>query len=131
MAAHPVMSLVLAGVACSALIASLAGGAAVAAVLGMAAPLAAAAGSWVVLERAHQRRAEGASGVMIKLFGAKMVFFALYIPVVVLLAPEAVTPFVASFVANYILLHGIEAWHLRRLFARPAGQPGLSAARHV
>lgn len=128
MAAHPVIAMVLAACACSTVVASLSGGAPMSIVLGMAAPLAVAAVSWIVLERAHERRPEGASGVMIKLLGAKMVFFALYIPAVVLLMPAAVTPFVATFVANYILLHGIEAWYLRRLFSRPAG---LSVVPHV
>jgi hypothetical protein len=131
MAAHPVVCMVLAGIACGVLVGAFTDGHPAGVVFGTAAPLGAAIGSWVLLERAHQRRPEGASRVMVKLFAAKLVFFALYVPAVVVALPDASRPFALSFVAGYVLLHGIEASYLRRLFSRPAGEPGPGVVPHV
>jgi hypothetical protein len=85
---------------------------------GLLGPLAAAVASWVLIERAYHQSQARASALMVKLFGAKMVFFGAYVAAVVLwLLPEARVPFVVSFVSHYILLHLMEALCLRRLFA--------------
>jgi hypothetical protein len=85
--------------------------------LGTAGPLAAALATWFVVERTHARAPGQVSGVMIRLFGAKLVLFGGYVAAVVLLLSAGTTAFVVSFTCQYILLHGLEAAFLRRLFA--------------
>jgi hypothetical protein len=108
-----------AALGCSVVVSLLTAGRSPLAVLfGMLGPLAAALASWVLVERAYHQAPARASALMVKLFGAKMVFFGAYVAtVVVLLLPEARIPFVVSFVSHYILLHLMEALCLRRLFA--------------
>jgi hypothetical protein len=55
-------------------------------------------------------------GVLIKLFGAKMLLVAAYVVIVMSLLPGARVLFVASFTVQYVLLHVMEAFFLRRLF---------------
>lgn len=85
--------------------------------LGTIGPLAAAVGTWIAVRQAHREAPARVSGLMVKLFGAKMVFFGAYVAAAVLLAEVEPVPFAASFTAQYILLHVMEAWYLRRLFA--------------
>lgn len=86
--------------------------------VGMAGPLAAAASTWVLVVRVHQRAPDQVSAVMIKLFAAKLVLFGAYVAVAVTqLSAGDVVPFVVSFTCHYILLHLMEALYLRRLFA--------------
>lgn len=114
----PLAQMALASVACWAAVAVLLDGAArVAVLLGAAGPLAVAAGTWLVIERTQRRQPERVSGVMIKLFAAKLVLVGAYVAAVVKLLPSGSVPFVVSFVCQYVLLHVIEAFHLRRLFA--------------
>jgi hypothetical protein len=89
--------------------------------LGTPAPLAAAVGSWMVLARVHARAPARVAAAMIKLFAAKMVLFGAYVALVVRALDSGVTAFVASFTCQYILLHLVEAWCLRRLFAGGEG----------
>ena len=84
---------------------------------GMVAPLGVAVGSWLAIERAHSRAPERVTALMITLFAAKMIVFGAYVAVVVLLFPVERISFVVSFVAQYILLHFLEALYLRRLFS--------------
>lgn len=86
-------------------------------VLGMLGPLVAAVATWIAVERMHARAPEQVSGLMIKLFGAKLVLFAGYVAGVVLLLAAGNVAFVVSFTCHYILLHAMEAVYLRRLFA--------------
>ncbi len=90
---------------------------AVAALVGAAGPLLGALGTWRIVERTHVRAPERTSGVMIKLFAAKMLLFGAYVVAVVLLLPDWTTVFVVSFTSQYILLHVMEAVFLRRLFS--------------
>jgi ABC-type nitrate/sulfonate/bicarbonate transport system permease component len=55
--------------------------------------------------------------ILIVLFGVKMVLFPAYVAAVVLLLDVRSTAFVVSFTAQMVLLYGLEALHLRRLFA--------------
>lgn len=88
-----------------------------AALLGAMGPLAGALGTWVVVQRSYARGPERTSGVMIKLFAAKMLAFGAYVAAVVVLLPEWTTVFVVSFTSQYILLHVMEAVFFRRLFS--------------
>lgn len=118
MAAHPVTGMAGAAVVCAAILSVVAGLSGLPAVLfGMAGPAIVAIGSWIVVERVHQRAPDQVSGVMIKLFGAKILLFGAYAAAAVLLVPAGRTVFVVSFVSHYILLHFIEALYLRRLFS--------------
>jgi len=88
--------------------------------LGTIGPLALALGTWVAVARARLRSPGQVSGVMIRLFGVKMVLVPLYVAAVVLATPVGRVPFVVSFTSQLILLYVIEALFLRRLFAGDA-----------
>jgi hypothetical protein len=90
---------------------------AVAALVGLAGPLAGAAVSWVLAERTYRRDPGGLTALMIAAFGAKMVFFAIYVTAAVALATVRPVPFVASFTGYFIALHMSESLLLRRLFS--------------
>lgn len=85
--------------------------------LGAAGPLAGAVATWLVVARTHARAPAAVPGLMIKLFGAKLVGFGAYIAAVVLLLLDETRPFVVSFTCQYIGLHLVQAIYLRRLFA--------------
>jgi hypothetical protein len=86
-------------------------------VLGMTAPLAATAVSWVLTERTFTRSPERLTGLMLAGFAAKMVFFGAYVAVMLKVVGLRPVPFVASFTGCFIALYLIEALLLRRLFA--------------
>lgn len=115
MAAHPVTAMALASALCLAITWLLAGRQLAPALWGMVGPLAAAAATWVVLERTHARAPDRVSAALIKLFAAKLLFFGAYVGAVALLLPAGRIAFALSFTAQYVLLHGMEAWYLRRL----------------
>jgi hypothetical protein len=83
----------------------------------MAGPLAVAVASWVMMQRTYQRSPERLTGVMTAAFGAKLVFFAAY--VVIMLRGLSLRPiaFVASFAAYFVGLYALEALFLKRLLA--------------
>lgn len=85
--------------------------------LGMLGPLTAALASWIVMERQHVRRRQGLTGVMIKAFAAKMIFFGAYIAILLGVRLVRPIPFVISFIGYFLLLHVIEVIGLRRLQA--------------
>jgi hypothetical protein len=85
--------------------------------LGMVAPLGAAGGSWVLTERTFRSRPEQLTGLMIGAFGAKMLFFGVYVAVMVSLVGLRPVPFVVSFTSYFIALYSAEALLMRRLFA--------------
>ena len=92
-------------------------------VLGMLAPLAVAIGTWVLIERTYRRAPERVTGLMAAGFGAKMVFFGVYVTVMLKGLALRPVPFVVSFTGYFLALHVMEAFALRRLFAdgsRPA-----------
>jgi hypothetical protein len=85
--------------------------------LGMLGPLAAAIASWVATEWQHKRRPAALTGLLVKAFAAKMIFFALYISVLISLRLVRPVPFAISFLGFFLLLHVMEAIGLRRLQA--------------
>jgi len=89
--------------------------------LGMLGPLAAVVATWVLVVRAHRADPARVTPLMIRAFVAKMVFFGLY--VTVMLAVVALDParFVVSFAAYFLLLYGVEAVLLQRLFTGALG----------
>jgi hypothetical protein len=91
--------------------------------LGMLGPLASAIASWIAMERQHRRRPEGLTGIMIKAFAAKMIFFALYITALLSAGLVRPIPFVIGFLGYFLSLHVVEAIGLRRLQAA-----GISAS---
>ena len=90
---------------------------AIALLLGLAGPLAAAVASWVLSERTFRRRPAALTSVMIAAFAAKLVFFGAYVAVMIGVLSLPAVPFVASFTVAFIVLHLVEAFALRRLFA--------------
>ena len=89
---------------------------AVATLLGMAAPLAVTTSTLVLVERAHRRDPESVTPLMIKAFGAKLVFFGGYVGVMLGVLSVPAIPFVVSFTAYFVGLYLVEALCLRRLF---------------
>ena len=85
---------------------------------GMLGPLAVATVSWALAERKYRRHPEALTTLMIVAFGAKLVFFAAYVAVMLRVLSLKPLPFIASFAVCFIVLHLIEALFLRRLFWR-------------
>jgi hypothetical protein len=122
MASNAVMRMAAGAAACLIVVLLVAGRDAQGAVLlGVPGPLAAAVGSWTILARARARTPERVSAVMVKLFAAKLVFFAAYVVLAVRLLDGGLKAFVVSFTCQYVVLHAIEAMSLRRLFAAGDG----------
>jgi hypothetical protein len=88
-----------------------------AALAGLVAPLAVAAGSWIVMERTFRRNPAEVTRVILQAFVGKMIFFGAYVAVVLSARSVPPVPFVASFTAYFICLHLMEAMCLRRLLA--------------
>jgi hypothetical protein len=84
---------------------------------GMAGPLAAAAGTWMVIANTYRLHPERVTKVMIGGLAVKAVFFAAYVVVMLRVVGARALPFVPSFTAYFIALYGMEAFFLRRLFA--------------
>jgi hypothetical protein len=83
--------------------------------IGMLGPLAAALASWIAMERQYRQRPEGLTGLMIKAFAIKMIFFALYVTVLLGVRLVQPVPFAISFLGYFLSLHTVEAIGLRRL----------------
>jgi hypothetical protein len=84
--------------------------------LGMLAPLVATTGTWVLVERTYRWRPERLTPLMVIAFGAKMVFFGVYVTLMLTVLTLRPVPFVISFTAYFIALYAVEAFYLRRLF---------------
>ena len=84
---------------------------------GMLGPLVVVTSSWVMAERTYRRRPERLSSLMIAAFGAKMVFFGVYVAVALKVLSLRPIPFVVSFTGYFVGLYFAEALCLRRLFA--------------
>lgn len=84
--------------------------------LGMAAPLAAAAASWVMTERAYRRSPERLTALLLSAFAGKMVLFGAYVIVMLAVVGLRPVPFAVSFVGYFIALYVFEALLMRRLF---------------
>lgn len=85
--------------------------------LGMAAPLAAVAVSWVLTERIYRRDPERLTGLLMGAFGGKMLFFGVYVALMIKVAGLRPVPFAISFTSYFIVLYLVEALLMRRLFA--------------
>jgi hypothetical protein len=85
--------------------------------LGMLAPLAATAVSWVLIERTFKRDPQRLTALMIGGFGAKMLFFGAYVGVMLTVVGVREVPFIVSFTGYFIALYLTEALLMRRLFA--------------
>jgi hypothetical protein len=89
--------------------------------VGMLAPLAVAAASWLMSERAWRRNPESLTPMMMAAFAGKMVFFGAYVTVMLKVLSVAPIPFVVSFAGYFIALHLVEALALRSMFAGNSG----------
>jgi hypothetical protein len=87
----------------------------IAILIGMMGPLAAAIVSWIAMERQYRQKPEGLTGLMLKAFTIKVIFFALYIGVLLSIRLIQPIPFAISFSGYFLLLHAVEAIGLRRL----------------
>jgi hypothetical protein len=94
---------------------------------GMAGPLASAIVSWAVIERRRLKRPEALTGLMIKSFAAKMIFFAIYVAVLLKAGSMQPNPFVISFIGYFVLLHGMEAFGLYRIQSSVNSAPPRTA----
>jgi hypothetical protein len=84
---------------------------------GIAGPLVSAVVSWSVIERTERKAPERLTHVMIGSFGAKVLFFGLYLAVMLKVLALRPMPFMLSFTGYYVALHVVEAVFLRRLLA--------------
>jgi hypothetical protein len=90
---------------------------------GMAAPLASAIVTWLVMARTQASAPERLTNVLISAFGIKMVLFGAYVVVMLGVLSMRPVPFIASFTSYYVALHLGEALLLKRLVAA-GGRPG-------
>lgn len=88
--------------------------------MGMLAPLAGAAVTWILVVRTYATRPAALTPLMVAAFGGKLVFFGAYVTVMLAVLALRPVPFVVSFTAYFIALHVFEALCLQRLFARNA-----------
>ena len=87
------------------------------ALYGMLGPLVGTCLSWLTVERTYRSAPERLTAVMILGFAIKLVFFAGYVTVMLRVLSLRPQPFVALFVAYFILLYSMQALFLRRLTA--------------
>jgi hypothetical protein len=85
--------------------------------LGLAAPLAAASVTWVLVERVYKASAARLTPLMIGAFFVKLLFFGVYVAFVLKGLSRRPLPFVASFASCFIAVHLVEALCLQRLFS--------------
>ena len=95
-------------------------GFAVEVLLGMAAPLAIAATTVVLVEHTYRRDPRQVTPVLAKVFVAKMMLVGVYVAVVLRGLSVAVVPFIVSFTAYFIGLYVFEFACLRRTFCLEA-----------
>jgi hypothetical protein len=86
-------------------------------VLGMAAPLAAVVATWTAVTRTASRNPTLLTALLLRGFGLKMAFFALYVILAVAVAQVRIVPFIISFTSYFIALYFVEALLLSRLSA--------------
>jgi hypothetical protein len=100
----------------SALLAIVAGAPALEVFSGMAGPLIAATVTWLLVWRTFRAAPEDVTGVLMKAFAGKMVFFAAFVVTMLSGLTLAATPFAVSFTAYFIGIYAMEAVFLQRLF---------------
>ena len=84
--------------------------------LGMAAPLLVAAVTWTLTETVYRQHPERLTGIMMKAFVGKLVFFGAYVGLAIGVLRVQPIPFIVSFTTYFIALHLIEALCMKRLF---------------
>jgi hypothetical protein len=84
---------------------------------GMVGPLASAVITWFLVARAYRMAPERVTSVLVAGFGAKIVFFGLYLAFMVRVMELRVVPFAVAFVGYVVALYALEALFLKRLFA--------------
>jgi hypothetical protein len=84
---------------------------------GMLGPLAVATITLAVAGRIYRQSPERLTGFMITAFGAKLLFFGVYVALALSLLQLRPGPFLAGFTGYFIALHVTEAFCLRRLFS--------------
>jgi len=85
--------------------------------LGMIGPLAAASGTWWMIQRIFRRDPSRITPAMMKAFALKAVFFGAYVAAAVKIVGVQPVPFAISFTSYFLALHVVEAIGLRRLLA--------------
>jgi hypothetical protein len=85
---------------------------------GMAAPLAATATTWIVIERAWSRDPARVLPTMLHAFALKIVFFLGYVSLALRVFALEPVPFVVSFTAYFLALYAAVAVLLQRRLAR-------------
>ena len=88
--------------------------------LGIVAPLVVVTTNLIQVERAYRRDPSQLTPLMLKAFLGKIFFFGAYIALILGLLVVPTGPFIISFTASFIVLYGLEAFHLQRLFAAVA-----------
>jgi hypothetical protein len=85
-------------------------------VLGMVGPLAATIGTWVAVEQAYRRDPLAVTGVMLRAWLIKALFFTIYLIAVIRGLGVNGQPFAVSLASYFLVLHTVEAMLLKRLF---------------
>jgi hypothetical protein len=85
---------------------------------GMLGPLAAATGTWFLVEWTYKDHPERLTALMAGAFVLKMVFFALYVTLMIRTIRVRPVPFVTSFTSYFIGLYLMEALYMKRLFSK-------------
>lgn len=83
--------------------------------LGVVAPVVTTAVSWVSVTRVWATAPASSLAVMIRGFAVKAVFFIAWVTIVLKGFEVRPEPFVASLTVSFLVLHLMEAWHLKRL----------------
>ena len=86
-------------------------------VLGMVGPLAATIVTWVAVEHAYRRDPLAVTGVMLRAWLIKALFFTIYLIAVIRGLGVSGQPFAVSLASYFLVLHLIEAMLLKRLFS--------------
>lgn len=86
--------------------------------LGIAGPIAVAIASWLAIERTHRQDPLRVTGVMLRAWGAKVVFFTAYIVIAIKGLEVHAEAFVISLAGSFIVSNAVETIFLRRLFSR-------------
>ena len=91
--------------------------------LGMAGPLAAAIGTWVLIARTVRVDAGRLTNRLLAGMLVKVVFFGAYVALALRGLSAHLVPFAVSFAGYFIALHVVEAILLRRALSRPVPEP--------
>lgn len=86
-------------------------------VLGMVGPLAATIGTWVAVQHAYRQDPLAVTGVMLRGWLIKALFFTIYLIAVIRGLGVSGQPFAVSLASYFLVLHTVEAMLLKRLFS--------------